>query len=62
MAEKTKCQTPGAQYHISIKPHSVSAKVDLPSDVHVDDPVQVEGNVHNAMELALASLFNDRRK
>lgn len=62
MALKTKCQTPGAQFHTSIKEHSVGVTVDLPNDVHVDDPAQTEANVHNAMELALAPLFKDRRK
>lgn len=55
----TRCQTPGAVFHIAISERSVSAIVDLPCalDLTEEGAAILEANIHNAMELALAPYF-----
>lgn len=63
MAVPTRCQTPDAVFHIAIGERSVSAVVDLPCalDLSDDEAALLEANVHNALELALAPHFGQRR-
>jgi hypothetical protein len=59
----TQCQTPAAVFHIAISDRSVSAVVDLPHSLDLSDDAAtlLEANVHNALELALAPYFGQRR-
>jgi hypothetical protein len=63
MALPTPCQTPGATFRIEIRPERVVCGVDLPDrlDLHEQDARALEGNLHNAIELALAPYFSRRR-
>lgn len=56
MAIETKCQTPGAQFHISIQPDQVAITVDLPHSLDLDEnqATLLESNIHNAIELVLS--------
>jgi hypothetical protein len=59
MAEKTKCQTPGAVFHSSIQDYSVSCRVDLPIKLSLSNEQAkvLDANIHNALELVLAPYF-----
>ncbi len=62
MANKTICQTPGAQFHTQIKPNVISCKVDLPFELKLT-PEQakiLDTNIHNVMELVLAPYFAEK--
>jgi hypothetical protein len=58
-AVKTKCQTPDAQFKIKITDDKVSVEVELPMklDLTEDEAKLLESNIHNAMELVLATYF-----
>ena len=59
MANKTKCLTSGAVFHIYIDKESVSVKADLPFELEVDDEEAeiLEILIHNQLELVLRSYF-----
>lgn len=59
MAVTTDCQTPDAVFSTRISSGGVEIKVTFPHDVELDEhqAEQLEGNLHNAVELALAPLF-----
>lgn len=59
MAQRTDCATPGAIFTIHIGTRRVSIDVALPMDaaLTLTEAVQLERNLHNAVELALAPLF-----
>ena len=56
---KTPCQTPGAVFNIDINDESVTCKVELPFslDLSNDEAKELEGNIHNAIELVLSKYF-----
>lgn len=58
-ANKTPCQTSGAQFHTQVEGKQVSITVDLPMelDLTVAEAKILETNMHNAMELVLAPYF-----
>lgn len=58
-ANKTPCQTSGAQFHVKVEGKSVSISVDLPMDLDLTESEAkiLETNMHNAMELVLAPYF-----
>ena len=58
MAIATRCQTPGAVFHIAIHPRTVTVSVDLPHDLDLDAELAeiLEANLHNAAELVMAAL------
>lgn len=60
MALKTRCQTPGAIFHTKIEPKKIEAQVDLPFALNLSEKEAklLERNLHNVLELALASFFN----
>ena len=62
MALKTACQTPGAQYTTIIKGDKIQVQVELPfrNSLTEEQAVLLEANMHNAMELCLAPLFNNK--
>lgn len=53
------CQTPGAIFHISIKPRSVRCMVSLPIDLNIteDRAIQLENQIHDAFEDILKEFF-----
>lgn len=56
MAIETPCQTPGAQFHISIEARRVTVSVDMPHRFSLTDEQAetLDANLHNAVELVLA--------
>jgi len=58
-AVKTPCQTPDAVFHIEIKDKSIECSIDLPFklDLSEKEDKELEGNIHNAIELALSKYF-----
>jgi hypothetical protein len=58
-AVKTPCQTPEAVFHVHINEDSIKCEVDLPFDLELseDEAKELEGNIHNALELALSKYF-----
>ena len=60
-AVKTTCQTPGAVFHIDIDNESITCKVDFPFPLDLSDDAakELEGNIHNAIELAISKYFID---
>lgn len=58
-ANKTPCQTSGAQFHVKVEGKAVSISVDLPMDLELTEAEAkvLETNMHNAMELVLAPYF-----
>lgn len=72
MAQETKCQTPDANYSITISKSRVEVVVNLPSnapawvgathDEQLESRDTLESNIHNAMELVLAPLFVRNRE
>jgi len=58
-AVRTECQTPEAQYHITISGNKISVEVDLPMELDINEDAAnlLESNIHNAMELVLARYF-----
>jgi hypothetical protein len=61
-ALKTPCQTPGAVYDTHIAPTEISVDVKLPEawDLTESEADELEKNIHNVMELALAPHFKGR--
>lgn len=59
MALSSECQTPGAVYRIKIDGRKVAVKVELPFHLQVDEKraVQLEAQLHNAVEQVLAKYF-----
>ena len=59
MANKTKCQTPGAMFTTCVCSHAVKCTVELPFklDLSEKEARLLETNIHNAMELVLARYF-----
>ena len=59
MAQETDCSTPGAIFSTHIDPKTIVLEVDLPFTLVLTEAqaVQLERNLHNAVELALAPLF-----
>ena len=59
MAIPTKCQTSGADFMISIGETTVICFVEIPFDLELseEEAVELEANVHNAMELVLKPYF-----
>lgn len=59
MAREATCQTPDATYRIAIDPFFVSVEVTLPRPLYLDakQAEQLERNLHNAVELALAPVY-----
>ena len=62
MANKTKCLTNGARFHIGINEEGISAKVDLPFkfDINEEEAIVLETLIHNQLELVLRSYFESR--
>lgn len=62
MANKTTCQTPGAQFHIRIKSKEIECKVDLPIMLKLTkkEASILDTNLHNALELVLARYFDNK--
>ena len=62
MANKTKCLTSGAVFHIRINKEGVSAKVDLPFELDIDEAEAkiLETLIHNQLELVLRSYYENR--
>jgi hypothetical protein len=60
MAIKTKCQTPGAIYRTIVGSKIIEIKVEVPFVINLDlEEVELlEANLHNAVELALAPIFD----
>lgn len=56
MANKTPCQTNGAQYNTEVGDNKVSITVDIPFSLNLseEDASTLETMMHNAMELVLA--------
>jgi hypothetical protein len=59
MAVSTRCQTPGAVFHTTIKPKLVAVSVDTPFALPLTEAeaVLLESNLHNAFELVLSRYF-----
>lgn len=59
MAVGSVCQTPGALFHSSIQPRSISISVDLPIALVLSEGEAelLDANLHNALELVLARYF-----
>lgn len=59
MAQRTECQTPGAQFHTHISGNTVAVQVDLPHELGLNKEAAelLENNLHNAVELVLARYF-----
>jgi hypothetical protein len=62
MAVKTNCATPGAIFSTHIQPQTIEIVIDLPNSLDLTEAqaIQLEGTIHNALELALAPLFVTR--
>lgn len=60
MATEIACQTPGAEYTITVTPSRVSVEVWCPGQFNVSaaEASLLEDNLHNAVELVLAPYFN----
>lgn len=60
-AHETPCQTPGAVYDTSITDSSVTLSVELPGTLDLDEDAakHLEDNLHNAVELVLATQWGD---
>ena len=58
-ALKTTCQTPEANFSISIKKDSVKCEVKLPFDLDISEKEaeDLEKNIHNSLETVLAKYF-----
>jgi hypothetical protein len=52
----TECLNSGAQFHISVRPESVSIDVDFPFELSMQeqDAIEMETLLHNAVELVLS--------
>jgi hypothetical protein len=50
-----KCKTPGAQFHVVIKPRIVRCDVDIPFalDISKQEAIELENKIHEAMAEAL---------
>ena len=59
MATETRCQTPGAQFHVHIDHSHISIRIDTPHsfDLTEKQAALLDANIHNALELALASVW-----
>jgi len=59
MAQRTKCQTPGALYYTRISGKTLTVQVELPKELALseEDATLLESNLHNAVELVLARYF-----
>ena len=59
MAIKTRCLTPGAIFHTTIKDSEVSIKVDLPFSIPLNksEAEQLEALLHNQVEIVLSRYF-----
>ena len=59
--KKHKCKTPGAIYSVKIHEKKVSIKVEMPKDVDIDvdedEAVDLEADLHYAVEKVLAKFF-----
>tara|TARA_B100001123_G_scaffold51154_1_gene52868 strand:- start:6800 stop:7081 length:282 start_codon:yes stop_codon:yes gene_type:complete len=55
------CKTPGAQFHISIKPRVIRCDVDIPFDLCLDkfQAEALENKIHGAMEEILQEYWCD---
>jgi len=62
MANSTKCLTNNAWYHIGVSEDGVTAKVDLPFklDINEEEAKIIEVLIHNQLELVLRSYFESR--
>ena len=62
MANSTKCLTSGAWFHIGVSEDGITAKVDLPFRLDIDEEEAkiIEVLVHNQLELVLRSYFESR--
>ena len=62
VANKTKCLTSDAVYHIHITKEGISAKVDLPFELLIDqaEAEVLEALIHNQLELVLRSYYEGR--
>ena len=62
MANSTKCLTSGAWFHIGVSEDGITAKVDLPFKLDIDEEEAriIETLVHNQLELVLRSYFESR--
>jgi hypothetical protein len=57
MAVATRCQTPGARFHVQITPRRVAVSVDVPPSalpLNDDEAAQLDADLHNVVELALS--------
>lgn len=63
-ALKTKCQTPGAQFHTTISSSKIECSIDLPNDLELSNKEAelLEKNIHNALEIVLAKYFFSKNK
>jgi hypothetical protein len=61
MAVRTPCQTPGAIFHVSITDRRVSVAVDIPHSLNLTaaDARQLDADLHNVVELALARWWRE---
>jgi hypothetical protein len=59
MAYEAKCKTPGATYRTAIDPFFIGVEVVLPRPLYLtaEEAEQLELNLHNAVELALAPVY-----
>ena len=59
MANQTKCLTSGAMFHIAVSEEGISAKVNLPFKLDIDEAeaIVLETLIHNQLELVLRSYF-----
>lgn len=65
MAVETECQTPGAFFDTKISSDgviSVTVRNTPFSGLTESEAQQLEGNIHNALELALAALWERKKK
>lgn len=56
----TKCLTSGAQFHIQTTPNNISVEVDFPFelDLDIDQSIELETLLHNAVELVLSRYWD----
>ena len=64
MANSTKCLTTGAWFRIGVDEDSITAKVDLPFKLDIDEEEAriIETLIHNQLELVLRSYFEISRE
>ena len=62
MANQTKCLTNGAVFHTSVDENGITAKVDLPFKLNVDEKEAeiIETLIHNQLELILRYYYESR--